>query len=254
MLRSLGSFPYTLSTTQNLELSVLRTAVIILVRRDDSMLRINTSGASAALHSAGVSARKRRVLFQSLAAHQTEPSEKILRSKEDHGDLLEALAFLGQYNYVTSESNMSCKVRGPPIPSAESFPSSWSRKLDGKIPYEDFEALVRLLLVAQSDRAVVNMQRSTKSVDEIDNVATSVCNAFVDDGEDVGWEAFDRVLASSMPNLFNLFPRILGPLVLPKLEIQPRLQSAQREEAASLLRSTFSGPDEAIFQVKSTWW
>ncbi|MCJ1385703.1 hypothetical protein MMC17_008826, partial [Xylographa soralifera] len=181
MLRSLGSFPYTVFPTQNLKLSVLRTAVIILVRRDDSMLRTNTSGDSAALHITGVSARKRRVLFQSLAAHKIEPSEKILRSNEDDGDLLEALALLGQYNYVTSESNMSCKVRGPPIPSAESFPSSWSRKLDGKIPYEDFEAL-----------------QSAKSVDGIDNVAAFVCNAFVDDGEDVGWEAFDRVLASSM--------------------------------------------------------
>jgi len=167
------------------------------------MLRTNTGGDSAASHSAGLSARKRRVLFQSLAAHKSGSSEKIPRSSEDDGDLLEALAFLRQYNYVTLESNMSCKVRGPPIPSAESFPSSWSRKLDGKVPYVDFEALVRLLLVAQSDRAVVNMQQCAKSVDGFDNVATCVCNAFVDDGEGVGWEAFDRVLASSMVSVLR---------------------------------------------------
>jgi len=198
MLRRLGSFPYTLLPIQTLTLSVLRAAVIILIYRDDSRLRANTDGDSPATYSAGLIARRRRVLFQSLATHNTGPPEKIHRSNEDDEDLLEALQFVEQYNYVTLESNMSCNVRGPPIPSTESFPSSWSRKLDIQIRYQDFKALVRLLLVSQSDHAMINMQQSDDSVAGFDGAAAFVCNAFASNEEDIGWGAFNQALGSSM--------------------------------------------------------
>lgn len=89
----------------------------------------------------------RRIIFQGLAnKRDTLVDNSVTRTDEDDEDLNAALVYLSDNRWKRPNPCLT-PYTAPPLPPASSFPSSFSRRLDGSIQCKSVEVLLRSLMI-----------------------------------------------------------------------------------------------------------
>lgn len=207
-----GSYPWQNLPLDKLTSPVLRAAVVFLVSRDSIMGRFEYGGD----HSTN-DPSFRVILFQSIATigRLCPTSLDIsLRSEADDKHLLQAMhdARIVSKGY---HPNNKPWVKLRPLPPATKFPSSWSQKLDQKIPALDLFNLLKLLLYTRLHQDGIRPEDLAKDPTGIEEVTASVFNAFqlaeqVTSGStpsttlpvDISWDSFDYVIRIHIVGIF----------------------------------------------------
>lgn len=205
----LGSFPYHNLPTSNLTVDVALIALIILVRCNEE------HGSAIADISYGdygseekMAEWLRRILFQCMAI-RAEPGEESNnpvdgepeRDPSDDEHLLSAHKFVVDGN-TWRDWNGSPKLvhHGPPIIPAHRLPSSRSQDFSGHIPRNEFDPLIKLLLVNQLYSYDGGAEVLTRDSKQLDACVASILNAFPrpDEEPNLTWDSYNRILSSHL--------------------------------------------------------
>ena len=132
-------------------------------------------------------ADRTRLLFQSLCSHANWAGEASQNCRAD-GDDEDLVAVLYESMPLRQKPNRECF-----LPVAATLPSSYSRKLAKEVPIQSVQALLELLLIANTQ------QHSTLVIDEqgaLRSAAKAVAYAFHEENTMIGWSQFTQSVSN----------------------------------------------------------
>lgn len=231
-----GSYPYHQNPAKDLDLGTLRTAIIILLRKDEEEVSATDGDEEEIELVARLQARYLRLIFQSLA----QIPDLDLNQKGDTGDndVIEALRIISKRRFLRHPVKPKIGVRGPPLPSPSSLPSSHAQMLEGNVSKADLQKLIGLLIGSQLCCDGNDQEQAAGSPSkELKKDINCVLRAFSFDQEDkCGWQEFNRVMAKQDPELQTTMTRILEPFIIsPSTIDEEAFRSLSRTEATELL-------------------
>ena len=242
-----GSYPYHQDPAKELDLGTLRTAIVILLRKEEEGLRQTDIDGDENEVIARLKARYTRLLFQSLAA--TPSLDTNQKGQIDDDDVVEALRIISKRRFLRHPVNPKIGIPGPPIPSPGSLPSSHSQQLGGHVSKADLQALTGLFLACQLYWGGSGPEQVVESPsDGLNRSIDCVLRSFAFDQEErCGWQSFKRVIAKQEPGLQIAMPRILESLINkpPTIE-EDTFRSLTRTEATELLHGECKGTESTF--------
>ena len=214
LILGVGSYPYHQNPAQELDLGTLRVAIIILLRKDEEELPTIDADKEEIEIAARLQARYLRLIFQALA-HTPGLDLNQKGDTDDEDDVVEALRIISQRRILRHPIHPKIGIRGPPLPSPSSLPSSHARSLEGYVSKADLENLIGFFTVCQPCWGGIGLEQIDRSPsDDLNESIDRVLRAFSFDQEGkCGWKEFKRVMAQKEPELQIAMTRILEPLI-----------------------------------------
>ncbi|KAF2667605.1 hypothetical protein BT63DRAFT_296031 [Microthyrium microscopicum] len=169
----------------------------------------------------------RRIIFQSLAIEKnTMTDEPVTQTEEDDQDLKATLAYLADKRWKRPNP-CHTPYRAPPLPPASSFPSSFSRRLDGSIRFKTIEVLLRSLMILRLRRQDLQIENTPEHSQGLrkatESILATIQGHFKSQVEsDFNWEHFDYLFKQVAPHAVEYFPCLLELFLAPPATSSPK--------------------------------